>query len=101
MKIQNDDLASVGSAASRVDQVSAGTQGAGKSGGAQKSQTDQVEVSSATEKITAQLSSQSAERAARVQQLSALYSSGKYQVDSSQVSQSMIAGALSGTNASV
>jgi len=94
MRIQNDELASLSSPASRVDQVSTGPQGAGKTGGASKPQVDQVQVSSSTERIAAELSSGSAEQTARVQQLSALYASGQYSVDPAQVSRSMVGSAL-------
>lgn len=55
---------------------------------------DSVQISSLSEKIAAAGSSGETERASRVRQLSALYASGQYHVDSRKVSQSIVEAAL-------
>jgi anti-sigma28 factor (negative regulator of flagellin synthesis) len=55
---------------------------------------DNVELSATSESLQAALSSQTAARAARVRQLSALYSAGKYTVDSSQLSRALVSQAI-------
>jgi hypothetical protein len=48
------------------------------------------------ESITAGVSAQNLQHAARVQQLGALYSSGRYTVDSARVSSAIVGGAITG-----
>ena len=91
IRIYNESLS--GTAASqtnRADEVSrAGT--SGKTGqSATASGEDQVQISSLSENIAAQ----SASRAGRVQHLAALYQSGRYEVNSTNVANAMVSSAL-------
>jgi len=68
---------------------SAGTPGAGASVGE-----DRVEISSLSESIATASKVDNSQQADRVRQLGALYQSGKYQVDSLNVSRAIVAQAL-------
>lgn len=94
IRIESDQIGSASSPATRVDQVSRPPDGSSKSSGVTNQGQDQVDVSPATAKISAQISAQNSTRAARIQQLGALYAGGQYKVDSAQVSQSLVANAL-------
>lgn len=67
---------------------------AGKSGAAASGE-DQVEISSLSESIASASRVDESQQANRVRQLSALYQSGRYQVDSMNVSRAIVAQALS------
>ena len=94
IRIENDQIGSTSSPATRVDQVSRPSDGSSKFSGVTNQGQDQIDVSPATAKISAELSAQSSTRAGKVQQLGALYASGQYHVDSAQVSQSLVSSAL-------
>lgn len=94
IRIESDQIGSASSPATRVDQVSRPPDQASKSTGVASQGQDHVDVSPATAKISAELSAQSSTRTSHVQQLSALYASGQYKVDSAQVSQSLVASAI-------
>jgi anti-sigma28 factor (negative regulator of flagellin synthesis) len=53
-----------------------------------------VEISSLADGVTGSAAASSARQASRVQQLAQLYSSGRYEVDASKVSQALVADAL-------
>jgi hypothetical protein len=97
MRIEDNQLGSVSSQLTRIDQVSAGPQGAGTPNSIAGSGQDQIEISTIAGKISTELSSQAASRADRVSQLTALYGSGGYSVESAQVSGAMVSDALSGS----
>ena len=101
LRIQNDPAVNGSSPeVGRAGQSSAITSGSGKArtqsageGG------DHVEVSSATETISAGVSAQNLQHAAKVANLSALYASGRYAVDSAQVSRAIVANAVAASPA--
>jgi anti-sigma28 factor (negative regulator of flagellin synthesis) len=101
LRIQND--AATGAASpevSRSQQSSSVSSGTGKSRTVSSTEGgDHIDVSSATESISAGLSAQNQQRAARVTQLSALYASGRYAVDSAQVSHAIVSSAVNGSAA--
>jgi anti-sigma28 factor (negative regulator of flagellin synthesis) len=101
LRVQNDPAAGIGSS-----EVGRAGQSASIAGGSGKSRIssgieggDQVQVSSVAESISAGTSALNQQRADRVSQLSALYTGGKYTVDSAKVSAALIAGATTGTAA--
>lgn len=99
LRIQNDALTNgASSEVSRSGQISANGVGSGKgrlnSGGIGG---DQIDISSAAESISAGLSAHNAQHAARVSQLSSLYASGQYHVDSSKISSAIISSGISGS----
>lgn len=101
LRVQNDPPAGISpSEVSRAGQSPSIGGGSGKSkissgieGG------DQVQVSSVAESINAGTSALNVQRANHVSQLSALYSGGKYTVDSARVSAALIASATTSTAA--
>jgi anti-sigma28 factor (negative regulator of flagellin synthesis) len=96
LRIHNDPSAGVASTeVSRTSQPASGASGSGKSRSAFGVDSgDHVQVSSIAEGISAGISAQNVSRAARVSQLSALYASGQYKVDSSAVSQAVVGNAV-------
>jgi hypothetical protein len=92
IRIYNDGLA--GTAASETSRAQEATRasGSGKSaGGSGAVGEDQVQISSLSEAITAQ----SSQRAAFVQNLAAVYQSGRYQASPAAVGQALVDQALS------
>lgn len=100
LRIQNDAVTSGPSPeVSRPDQTNSLTSGTGKFRGAAGTEGgDRVEVSSVAESISAGISAQNQQRAARVAELSGLYASGGYSVDSAQVSRSIVNSAITGSS---
>ncbi len=100
IRVDTNPISSLPAPAAGIDQTSRPPDGAAKSGAgavaAAQSQ-DQVDVSPATTKITEELGTQNSARAGRVQQLGALYASGRYTSDSAQISRSVVSSALGGT----
>ena len=98
IRIQNDQLS--GAAASQTSQtenVRSSQGGLSTNYGASTARSDSVQISSMTEGIAAAGAAQDAKSSARVAQLSALYSSGRYQVDSAQLSRKLVSGAIVGS----
>jgi anti-sigma28 factor (negative regulator of flagellin synthesis) len=99
LRIQNDS-ATNGTAAevSRAAQSPSALSGSAKTrssiGGAGE---DQVDVSSVAETISAGVSAQNLQRAARVTELAALHARGQYSVDSAHVSQALVSNAVTGS----
>jgi anti-sigma28 factor (negative regulator of flagellin synthesis) len=95
IRIQNDGL--TGTAASEtnraLDVVQIGS-GGNRSGSRTGASTDRVEISSLSGRIADASSASAAAQANRVSQLAALYSSGRYQVDSSALSRAMVSQAI-------
>lgn len=87
IRIQNDHIAGITS-----PPLSGGASKANPATGFQGQ--DNVDLSSLSESVRAAVSSQTAARTARVRQLSALYNSGRYSVDSSQISRALVAQAI-------
>lgn len=91
IQIYNDGLAGTGaSEATRTQDLSRATTGGKPSSGVSSSGEDQVQISSLSSTLTADGST----HAARVQQLSAVYQSGQYQVNSMDVSRAIVNHAL-------
>jgi anti-sigma28 factor (negative regulator of flagellin synthesis) len=86
IRIQNDHIAGITSL------PPSGTSKSNSTAGFQGQ--DNVDLSATSESFNAAVSAQTAARTARVRQLSALYSTGNYSVDSSIVSQALIAQAI-------
>ncbi|MGD1070265.1 MAG: hypothetical protein ABSB15_09000 [Bryobacteraceae bacterium] len=101
LRIQNDQTAGLASTETgRAGQASPGTSGSGKARTASAGESgDQVEVSSVAESISAGISTQNLQHAARVTQLGALYASGRYTVDSAKVSSAIVGSAVAGSAA--
>jgi len=102
LKIQNDPAAGAASPevgrAGQSASVSSSRPGqsrtlSGSEGG------DHVDVSLATEAISAGISAQNAQHANRVAQLGALVAGGQYTADSTQVSRAILANAITGSTA--
>jgi anti-sigma28 factor (negative regulator of flagellin synthesis) len=95
IRIQNDSLA--GTAASETsrtqDVVQIGGKGS-RSGSRIGSSSDSVEISSLSGQIANASSAAEATQASRVRQLAALYSSGRYQVDSAALSSALVSHAI-------
>jgi len=87
IQIYNDGLA--GAAASgtgRTQELSHPATGGKPSSGASSSGEDQVQISS----LSSSLAANESQRAARVQQLAALYQGGQYEVNSMDVSRALV-----------
>ena len=96
MKIQNDGIASAAtSIPAPVESGSSEKSGSSFSSSLISGGGDQVDISSLSGNITASSNALAGKESARVSQLAALYAKGDYQVDSMQLSQKMVAGALS------
>ena len=98
LRIQNDQAAGLAATeTARTGQTGSAAAGSGKSRtGSAGEGGDHVAVSSVAESITAGISAQNLQHAARVQQLSALYASGRYTVDSARLSSAIVGGAITG-----
>jgi len=91
IQIYNDGLAGAGaSEATRTQDLSRATTGGKPTSGASSSGEDQVQISSLSSTLTADGS----QHAARVQQLSAVFQSGRYEVNSMDVSRAIVNQAL-------
>jgi anti-sigma28 factor (negative regulator of flagellin synthesis) len=91
IQIYNDGLAGAGaSEATRTQDLSRATTGGKPTSGASSSGEDQVQISSLSSALTADGS----QHAARVQQLSAVFQSGRYEVNSMDVSRAIVNQAL-------
>jgi anti-sigma28 factor (negative regulator of flagellin synthesis) len=91
IQIYNDGLAGAGaSEATRTQDLSRATTGGKPTSGASSGGEDQVQISSLSSALVAGES----QRAARVQELSAAYQTGQYQVNSTDVSRAMVNHAL-------
>ena len=98
LRIQNDSLAgALAPGAARTDEISrpgsSSSQAASKSG---QPGADSIDISSLSQGIAAAGSAQDAQQAGRIRQLTALYQSGRYSVDSSLVGNAMVSQALGG-----
>ena len=89
--IYNDGLAGAGaSGPSRAQDVTHAATTPSHSSGSTAGGEDQVHISS----LSSSLSAQGSQRAAHVQALAALYQSGKYEVNSTEVSKALVNNAL-------
>ena len=102
LRIQNDGVA--GSSSAEVNRAgqsaSTGAGSSTKSIASRGDGGDHIAISSAAESISAGVSANSLQHAARVTQLSALYANGSYSVDSGKVSRALVDNAVSGSAAS-
>ena len=91
IRIYNDGLAgTAASETSRAQELSRTSTTGGTSSGSTADGEDKVRISSLSEALSAQGS----QRAARVQDLAAVYQSGRYQVNSMDVSHAIVNNAL-------
>lgn len=91
IRIYNDGLAgAAASETSRAQELSRTSSTGRPSSGSTAGGEDQVQISSVSEALSAQASS----RAAHVQELAAAYQSGRYQVNSTDVSRAIVNNAL-------
>jgi len=91
IQIYNDGLAGAGaSEATRTQDLSRATAGGKPTFGAGSSGEDQVQISS----LSSTLSADGTQHAARVQELSAIFQSGRYEVNSMDVSRAIVNQAL-------
>jgi anti-sigma28 factor (negative regulator of flagellin synthesis) len=91
IQIYSDGLAGTGaSEAARTQDVSRATTGGKPTSGGSASAEDQVQISS----LSTTLAADGIQHAARVQELSAVYQSGRYQVNSMDVSRAIVNQAL-------
>lgn len=97
IRIDSDRLA--GTSASQTGQAeqirSSGSKFSGISGSRGFGR-DSIEISSMAGGIADASAAQAAQSADRVRQLAAIYSAGRYQADSFQVSKAMVSGAITG-----
>lgn len=92
IRIYNDGMAGAAAAeASRAQDVSRPTSSGKAAEGIASLGGDHVEISS----LSASVASQSSQRSARVQELAAMYQSGRYEVNSMDVSRAIVNNALS------
>jgi anti-sigma28 factor (negative regulator of flagellin synthesis) len=97
IRIQNDTVTGGAAPTRPTEETSSagGQSGVAGSGGSSRG-TDHLEISSLSQVIRDANTAHNAGQAARVNQLAALYRSGRYTSDSTQVSQAIIAHALAG-----
>lgn len=96
IRIDSDKLAGTsGAQTGQTEQIRSGGRSSLASGGRVGGR-DSVEISSMAGGIADATAAQAAMNADRVQQLTAIYAAGRYQVDSLQVSRAMISGAITG-----
>jgi anti-sigma28 factor (negative regulator of flagellin synthesis) len=93
IRIDHQSLPGTGvSELSRAEEISRSGKGGSKiSTGASQQSGDQVQISSLSGGITETLSAIDARQSNKVQHLAALYASGRYKVDSAQISHAMVA----------
>lgn len=95
MRISNHDLTGAAAAESaRAQEAQRAERGSGASSSS-ASTGDRVEFSAGLRQLAHAISTYGAERAARVQALTALYQSGGYRPDSASTSRAMVSEALS------
>ena len=98
IRIQSDHLAGTQSSeTSKAHEISPSTNSSSAKTRQAGGGADQVEISSLSESIRSASAAQESQQAGRVRQLAALYASGRYQVDSKQVSHAMVSQALGET----
>lgn len=97
IRIQNDSMAGVvAPGVGRTDEVShpsnPSSLSTGKTGS--RGTADSVDISSLSQSVAAASTAQQTQQASRIKQLSALYASGQYSVDSERVSRAIVSQAL-------
>jgi anti-sigma28 factor (negative regulator of flagellin synthesis) len=101
IRIQNDAVSGgvAGGLSPEVNRTGEAGHAAGSSGGGRvrtgTAGGDQVEISSAAQTFSDGVHASSAQHSARVKELSALYASGGYHVDSHQVSRALVSSGIS------
>lgn len=96
ISIRNDGLAESSAAqSSRTSQTTQAARAAQSSSGLSSTGADRVEISSLAEKVAAADGAQAIQHSQHVGRLTALYASGRYQVDSRQVSRALVSQSLS------
>jgi len=95
MKIQNENPQSTASTqAQRPSEVTSASKQSSFSSRIDDSGEDRLEISSFADQVSAATEAHVAQRAERVKQLTSLYQSGRYEVDTSKLSQALVNSAL-------
>ncbi len=96
IQIQNDSLSgAVSPAVGGADEISRAARSPSPSSTSLGSRgVDKIDISSFAQNVAAASSAQDAQQASRIKQLTAIYRSGQYSVDSAQVSRAMVSQAL-------
>ncbi len=95
ISIHNDSLTGATAPAARADEVSRPASSSSQyANGSQSRAGDSVDISSLSQSVAAASSAQDSQQAGRVKQLTALYQSGQYHIDSAQISRAMVSQAL-------
>ena len=100
IRITNDQTNGVASSQTARTELSPSSASGGQKARGRHHDTsaDQISVSSVTEAIVAGVSTHGVRQSGKVSQLSALYASGKYEIDSVAVSRALVSGALDRTS---
>jgi anti-sigma28 factor (negative regulator of flagellin synthesis) len=99
MRIQNDGLLGTGASGTSPLQEAGLTNGSRENSGAELSSgngTDRVDISSFSANLSHASSLADSQRGTRVSQLTSLYASGNYSVDSARVSSALVSQAITG-----
>src|SRR5579863_6961449 len=103
IRIQNDGLS--GTSASQLERAQGPAIGSGSTlkpgGGLSSGGGDHVSISSLSESIAAASHADEVQQSSRIRQLSALYQSGQYHVDSLQLSRTLVSQALDSSTSGV
>ena len=96
MKIQNENPQSTPSTqAQRPSELTSSSKQASVSGRVGNAEEDRLEISSFADQVSAATEAHVTQRAERVKELTALYQSGRYEVNATNVSRAMVNNALS------
>ena len=96
IRIQNDGISSAATSQTAPAENAGKPGSSTRAGSPAHSGADQIDISTLSGNIAAASSNLASRQAARVSQLTALYAKGQYHVDSMQLSQKLISGALGG-----
>jgi|SRR5580658_1570633 hypothetical protein len=96
IRIQNDGIAAAATSHTAPAEKT-GKPGSSTSSGSINSGTDQVDISSLSGGIAAASSALASQQSARVSQLTALFSSGQFQVNAADLSHALVTSAMGGS----
>ncbi|MEO8662070.1 MAG: flagellar biosynthesis anti-sigma factor FlgM [Bryobacteraceae bacterium] len=95
MKIQNENPQSTASTqAQRPSELTSSSKQASVSGRVGNAEEDRLEISSFADQVSAATEAHVTQRTERVKELTALYQSGRYEVDTSKLSQALVNSAI-------
>jgi len=96
IRIQNDGIAAAATSQTAPAEKT-GKPGSTSSGSIGNNGTDQVDISSLSGSIGGASSALASQQSARVNQLTALYANGQFQVNSTQLSRALVTSAMGGS----